>query len=67
MAVLPMRVLSAVQVAWDGGVTQVRAGSLVSIDPGNAALVAAYGGLSNLQDMTGAPGDGSTLDNGVTN
>jgi hypothetical protein len=66
MAVLPMRVLSGVQVAWDGGVTQVRAGSLVAVDPGNAVLVAAYGGAGNLADVTGTPGDGSTLA-GATN
>ena len=66
MAVLPMKVLADVQVSWDGGTSWVRAGSLVAIDPGNVTMVTAYGGASNLADLTGAPGDGSTLD-GVSN
>jgi hypothetical protein len=66
MAVVPMRVLSDTQVYWPPGNTGfpllVRRGSLVSIDQGNADLVAAYGGAANLEDMTGLPGDGTTLD-----
>jgi hypothetical protein len=32
-------------------VTVIRAGSLVDIPPGNAAMIAAYGGAGNIQNL----------------
>lgn len=48
-----MHVLHAVEVPWPsaGYPVLVRAGSLVSIDMGKAALVAAFGGSGNLEDV----------------
>jgi hypothetical protein len=58
------RVLSTLYVTWPPRAsvpTHVRAGSVVSIPPGSA-LEAAYGGPSNLQDVTADLGSPDTLD-----
>lgn len=38
-------------VAWDGGLAHVAAGTLVDIPPGSA-LETAYGGPANLEDLS---------------
>jgi len=60
----PRRVLSTGYITWPPGAsvpTHVRAGSIVDIPPGSA-LEAAYGGPSNLQDVTADLGSADTLD-----
>jgi hypothetical protein len=47
-------VIADTDVAWDGAVQHVPAGTLVAIEPGSV-LEAAYGGASNLVDL----GDGA--------
>jgi hypothetical protein len=68
MAVLPMRLLSGVMVTWPPGDPvgmPARAGSVVAIDLSNAALVTAYGGAGNLQDVSALPGDDTAIDSGA--
>ena len=66
MSVTLQRVRTAVQVYWPPGNTMfpvfVRAGSLVSIDMTNTALVAAYGNVQNLQAVTADLGSPDSLD-----
>lgn len=59
-----MRVLSTLAVPWPSAQysVHVRAGSLVSIDMANAAMVAAYGGAQNLQAVTSDLGSPDSLD-----
>ncbi len=60
----PRRVLSTGYITWPPGAsapTRVRAGGIVDIKPGSA-LEAAYGGPSNLQDVTADLGSPDTLD-----
>jgi hypothetical protein len=68
--VTPVRVLSDTQVYWPPGNTGfpllVRGGSLVAIDPADAALVSAYGGSGNLEDVSALGADASTLDTSWT-
>jgi hypothetical protein len=48
------QVIADTDVAWDGALQHVPAGTLVSIEPGSV-LEAAYGGPGNLLDL----GDGA--------
>jgi hypothetical protein len=59
-----MRVLSTLDVPWPSPQypVHVRAGSLVSIDMANAAMVATYGGAANLQPVTADLGSPDSLD-----
>jgi hypothetical protein len=59
-----MRVAANVSVPWPSALfpLYVRAGSLVTIDSGNAALVAAYGGSSNLESVITDLGSADSLD-----
>lgn len=64
MSPQPVRLLSNTVVPWPSAAfpVYVRAGSLLSIDMGNAALVAAYGGAGNLQAVTSDLGSEDSLD-----
>lgn len=67
MAVTTYVVLADTEVTWGNNTTYVRKGTLVSIDPGNAALVAAYGGGGNLGTLppgqSGDDADHATIGN----
>lgn len=64
MSQYPRRVLSTLYITWPPSAsvpTHVRGGSIVDIPPGSA-LEAAYGGPSNLQNVTADLGSSDTLD-----
>ncbi|HYK70434.1 MAG TPA: hypothetical protein VEV45_20990 [Streptosporangiaceae bacterium] len=50
MALNPRMVIADVDVAWDGGITRVLAGTVIDVPDGHP-LEAAYGGTDNLQSL----------------
>jgi hypothetical protein len=66
MAANARLVINDTNVAWDGGLVHVPAGTIVDIPPGSV-LETAYGGTGNLADLDDEQAQAAADGTGVTN
>jgi hypothetical protein len=64
MALNPRMVIADTDVTWDRSTSHVLRGTIIDCPPGSS-METAYGGASNLQDLTGAAAAGISAGSGT--